>query len=227
MKLIIFGYPGSGKGVYSTSLVKHYGLTKISTGDIFRDEIKKGTELGKRVEGILKSGQLVPNEVVNEVFKEALSKISTGFILDGYPRTISQADFLSTLTNIDAIILVNASKEILVEKTAARRNCKNCGYPWNIADIDKTVDGVHYKLPLFLPKNPNICDHCGKKLELIQRPDDTPKIIEDRLNVYEKQTQPIIEYYRGKVPFVEVWMNKPPEEIVNEIVSGLEKLKLT
>jgi adenylate kinase len=229
MKLIIFGPPGSGKGTYSAKLKEKYGLEKVSTGDIFREEIKKGTKLGKAIEHFLKEGKLVPDEIVIEVVENKLKHLDN-FILDGYPRTVEQAKALDKITRIDAIIRINAAKEVLVEKISARRICSNpkCDGNYNIADIKKTVDGVDYFLPPLLPKNDMVCDKCGSPL--IQRDDDNPKTVEERLKVYENQSKPVLDYYEskkvGKVPILDIWMNRPPEITVEKIIDGLKALKI-
>ncbi len=230
MKLIIFGPPGSGKGVYSKDLSKKFNLKKISTGDVFREILKQDTELGKKVKEIVTSGGLIDDNLTNKIAKKEITNLDghTGFILDGYPRTINQANFLDSFEKIDALILIKCSREVLIEKTLARRNCKFCGYPWNIARIYKTVDGIKYELPQLLPtKDPTKCDHCGNPLELIQRHDDNLETVKNRLELYDKQTAPIIDHYRAKkIPFVEVWFNRAPEFVVADIVDGLKKLQL-
>lgn len=227
MKLIIFGPPGSGKGTYSSKLKEKFGLEKISTGDIFREEIKKGSELGKKVEKYLREGKLVPDDIVIEVVREKIKNLEK-FILDGFPRTVDQAKALDSMVNIDAIIKINAHPEILVEKISARRICSNpkCDGNYNVADIRKVIDGVEYILPPLLPKNDMKCDKCGSPL--IQRDDDKPSVIMDRLKVYEEQTKPVIDYYlkKKKPPFIEIWMSRPPEQVVEKIVEGLRKLNL-
>ncbi len=229
MKLIILGPPGSGKGTYSIRLKEKFRLEKISTGDIFRKEIKKGSTLGKKIENLLREGKLVPDDIVIEVIQKKLRNLDN-FILDGFPRTLRQAEALDKIAKIDAIIRINAPSEILVEKISARRICSNpkCDGNYNIADIKKTINGVNYVLPPLLPRKNMICDKCGSPL--IQRNDDNPKVIEERLNVYEKQSKPIIEYYMNKkevkIPFVDVWMNSPPEETVQRIIEGLNVLKI-
>jgi adenylate kinase len=223
MKLIIFGPPGSGKGTYSSRLKEKFGLERIATGEIFRAAIKEGSVLGKMVESYVAKGELGPDEIAIEVVKKEIEG-KENFILDGFPRTIKQAEALELMAKIDAIILINCHDEILVEKISARRICSNpaCDGNYNIADIHKTIDGIEYILPPLLPKKDMVCDKCGSPL--IQRKDDVPEVIKERLEVYKKQSLPVIEYYRKKkVPFVEVWMNRPPEEVVDKIIEGLKK----
>jgi adenylate kinase len=227
MKLIIFGPPGSGKGTYSSRLKEKFGLEKISTGDIFREEIKKGSELGKKVEDYLKKGELVPDEIVIKVVKEKIKNLDS-FILDGFPRTVEQAKALDMMTKIDAIIKINAHEEILIEKISGRRICSNtkCDGNYNVADIHKIIEGVEYILPPLLPKEDMRCDKCGS--QLIHRDDDRPEVVKERLRIYEEQSKPVVEYYKRKneVPFVEVWMNRPPEIVVEKIIEGLKNLGL-
>lgn len=226
MNLIIFGLRGSGKGTYASRLSPILGVPKISTGDIFRENIMKGTPLGKKVEQYYSSGTYVPDDIAIQVLKDRLKKPDTkkGFILDGFPRTVPQAKTLEKIVKIDAVINILAHKEILIEKASARRICKNpeCDGNYNIADIHKVIDGVEYILPPLLPKKDFICDKCGS--ELYQKEDDKPEIIKRRLEQDERLLKPVIEYYRGKVPFIEVWMNRPPEVIVEKIIEELKKI---
>jgi len=227
MKLIIFGPPGSGKGTYSSRLKERFGLEKISTGDIFREEVKKGSELGKKVEVYIKKGGLVPDEIVIEVVKERINNLDN-FILDGFPRTVKQAEALERITKIDAIIKINVHEEILIEKISGRRICSNpkCDGNYNIADIHKMVEGIEYILPPLLPKEDMKCDKCG--YPLIQRDDDKPEVMKERLRIYEEQSKPVLDYYKkkGNIPFIEVWMNRPPEMVVEKIIEGLKSLGL-
>ncbi|MEM2886051.1 MAG: nucleoside monophosphate kinase, partial [Thermoproteota archaeon] len=185
MRLVIFGPPGSGKGTYSSRIRDRFGLTKISTGDIFREEIKNQTELGRKIEGFLKRGELVPDSTVIEVVDRKLRNLDN-YILDGYPRTLEQARALDKISKIDAIIKINANEEILVEKISSRRICSNpaCDGNYNVADIRRTIDGIEYVLPPLLPREDMRCDKCGSPL--IQREDDKPEVVKERLKVYEK-----------------------------------------
>lgn len=228
MNLIIFGPPGSGKGTYSSRLIKHVNIVKISTGDMFRDAIKNQTELGMKAKEYNDRGELVPDEIVIRMFKERIEQpdCKKGFILDGFPRTLPQAKALERIAKIDAIINIIAPDEILIEKISARRICKNtkCDGNYNIADIRKTIDGIDYILPPILPGKEGTCDKCGS--ELYQRKDDRSEVIKERLKVYEKQSKPLIKYYKRIVPFVNIHMNRPPEIIVERILEGLKKLGL-
>lgn len=229
MKLIIFGPPGSGKGTYAQRVCPKLGIAKISTGDIFRSIAKGNDDFAKRIAKILESGQLVDDETAIKIFKERASQpdAKNGYMLDGFPRTIFQAKFLDSFNNLDAIINIIAPKEILIEKALARRICSNpkCDGNYNLADIRKTIDGVNYFLPPLLPKNDNVCDKCGSSL--YHRNDDNKETIELRSEVYEKQSKPIIEHYKNKgTRFIDIHMNRPPEEIVERILDEIRKVGL-
>lgn len=195
---------------------------------MFRDALKNQTELGMNAKEYMDKGELVPDDIVIEMFKKRIEKLDAkkGFILDGFPRTLPQVKTLEKITKIDAIINIIAPEEILVEKISARRICKNtkCDGNYNIANIKKTINGIDYILPPLLPEKPGICDKCGSKL--YQRKDDKPEVIKERLRVYEKQSNPVIDYYKGRIPFVNVHMNRSPQIIVDKILEGLNKLGL-
>lgn len=215
MKLIIIGAPGSGKGTQTSRLKSKLGIPAISTGEIFRDAIKENSELGKKIKKYLDSGQLVPDETVIEVIKDRISKpdCKKGSILDGFPRTIGQAKALEKITKIDACINLLIPKEVIVERLSARRTCKKCGEIYNLIGLK--------------PKREGICDKCGG--ELIQREDDKAAIIEERFRVFEKQTEPLLKYYKGKIPFINVKytsVKTPPEEMTEQIMKWLKKFKL-
>ncbi len=211
LKLIIFGPPGSGKGTYSSRLKEIFGIEHISTGDIFREEIKKGSELGKEVKKYVEKGELVPDEIVNEVVKEKIEKVK-GFILDGYPRTLNQAKFLLSITKIDAIIDLLVPEWVIVERLSSRVVCEKCGKVYNLRFLKPKVEGI--------------CDVCGGKL--VRREDDEPEIIKERFRIYEEMTKPVKEFLRKQgVKFIEIKCESvdiPPEKIVKEISEKLSKL---
>jgi adenylate kinase len=216
VKGIIFGAPGSGKGTYASRLQAKLGVEVIAMGDIFREILKQKTELGTKVKSYVEKGLLVPDAIVTEVLKERLSKIpkGKGFILDGYPRTLEQARALEKMTKIDVIMLLLVPDWIIVERLSSRRICRNCGAVYNTRFLKPKVDMV--------------CDKCGGTL--YQRSDDTPEVIKKRIEVYEAQTRPILDFFReGKVPFVVVScdaLDTPPEKVVDDIIRDLRKLNL-
>jgi adenylate kinase len=216
LKAIIFGAPGSGKGTYASRLQAKLGIDVIAMGDIFRELLKEDSELGRKVKVYVEKGLLVPDEIVVEVLKQRLSKIpkGKGFILDGYPRTLEQAKILEGITKIDVILLLDVSDWIIIERLSSRRICRNCGTVYNVRFLKPKVEGI--------------CDKCGGSL--YQRSDDNPEVIKKRLQVYQEQTRPLLEYFKAKkVPFVASstpTLDTPPELIVDKIIAELKKLKL-
>ncbi|HEY8363209.1 MAG TPA: adenylate kinase [Tissierellaceae bacterium] len=214
MRLVLLGPPGVGKGTQAAAIVKRYNIPHISTGDIFRANIKEGTELGKKAKEYMDKGLLVPDEIVVSIVKDRLSKddCKNGFLLDGFPRTIEQAEALDEeLKNmgikLDKVVNIYADKEILIERATGRRICKKCG--------------ATYHIKFNPPKVENICDIDGG--ELFQRDDDNEKTVATRIEVYQKQTEPLIEYYTKKGIILNVDGTKPIDEVFETIVKGLEE----
>ena len=213
---IIFGAPGSGKGTYASRLKAKLGVDVIAMGDILREIMKEDTEFGKKVRGYVEKGLLIPDDIVIEVLKQRFAKIprGRGFILDGYPRTLEQAEALEKNAKIDVIILLMVPDWIIIERLSTRRICKNCGAVYNTRFLKPKVDMV--------------CDKCGGPL--YQRSDDNPEVIKKRIEVYEEQTRPILQFFRERtVSFVVAScdaLDTPPETVVEEIVKELKKLKL-
>ncbi len=182
MRLIFLGPPGSGKGTQAELLADKLDIPHISTGDIFRDNIKKETDLGKKAKEYIDKGQLVPDHVTNYMVKGRLEKLD-GYILDGYPRTIPQAKFLDCIQDIDKVVEFELSDKEVIKRISGRRTCKKCG--------------AMYHIVWNPPKKKGVCDECGSAL--IQRSDDKPETIKKRLEVYKKQTAPLIDYYSDKL----------------------------
>lgn len=191
MNIILFGPPGAGKGTQAKLMSEHYKVPHISTGDILRNNVKENTILGKKAKEYMDKGELVPDELLIDMISDSLKKpeAKNGFILDGYPRTIPQAESLSKIIkNIDLAIYLETSKDIIVKRLSGRRVCKKCGRNYHLINMP--------------PKKDMICDDCGA--ELYQREDDKEKTIINRLNVYLKQSTPVLDYYKksGKLKTV-------------------------
>jgi adenylate kinase len=187
-KIILLGAPGSGKGTLAEKITAKYGIPQISTGDILRQNTEEGTELGKKAKEYMDRGDLVPDDLVVDLVADRLAKPDAreGFMLDGFPRTIAQAEALNKVlaasgAKIDFVIYLNTPKEELIKRISGRRLCGVCGKSYNVNN------------PEFAPTSREICDICGGKL--IQRPDDTEEVAETRIDVYNEQTLPLVGYY--------------------------------
>ena len=211
--IILLGAPGAGKGTHAKRLSSVLGIPHISTGDIFREEMEKNSDLGCEVRRYVESGELVPDEVVNMIVKRRLSQddCKKGFILDGYPRTLPQAMALEEIVKelslpLKKVINLIVSEEEIIRRLSGRRICRNCGAIFHIINMP--------------PQKEGICDYCGG--ELYQRDDDTPEAIRHRLAVYHKQTEPLIRFYEEKGLLVNVNCEVPLEQSVDEIVKILQ-----
>jgi len=191
VRMCFLGAPGVGKGTFAGHIAPYFNIPTISSGDLVRDEIKKGTAIGKKIKSLNDKGLLVADEIVTEMIRKRLtnSDCSNGFLLDGFPRRTSQASSLNTFTKLDLVLNIRLREEVLIEKACARRVCETCGKGYNVANIN--IDDI--RMPPLLPKIAGKCDKCGGKL--IQRADDTEDIVRNRLLVYHKETFPLIEYY--------------------------------
>jgi len=207
MNIVILGAPGSGKGTQAVRIAEKHSLKHISTGDLLREAVAAGTPLGKQVESILTSGKLVSDEIVLELIREVLQKgAAAGWILDGYPRTTEQAKALETLLGdirrkINSVLVLDVDNEAIVERLSNRRTCESCKAVYNLINKPPKVEGK--------------CDRCGGAL--LQRDDDKPDTIRKRLNVYEEQTRPIIEFYEGKHTVHHVNGMLPIDQVTTEI----------
>ncbi len=207
MKLVLLGAAGSGKGTLAKNIVKDFGIPQLSTGDILREIAKSNSTLGKTIASFQQSGKLVPDEITFEVLKERLSKndCKSGYILDGYPRTLNQAQLLAKVADIDAVISIELDFDEIVKRLVSRRNCPKCG------EIDNTnYEGYN-----------GLCRKC--QTLLFQRDDDKPEAIKSRLEVYKQNITPLINFYGDKV-FV-VSSAGTPEETYKPVKTFLEGLK--
>lgn len=208
MKIIMLGAPGAGKGTQAIKIAEKYGLPHISTGDIFRYNIKNNTELGKKAKEYMDNGQLVPDDLTVTILLDRLARddCSKGYILDGYPRTIPQAEVLENALNklsdkIDYALNIVVPDENIIERMSGRRTCPNCGETYHIIYNNTEIDGV--------------CDKC--KGDLIQRPDDMPETVKKRLEVYHAQTKPLEDFYKSRNIYKEVDGTKAMSEVFNEV----------
>ena len=206
------GPPGAGKGTQAAKIVEKYGVPHISTGDIFRENIKKGTELGKKAQEYMNRGELVPDDLVIEIATTRLLEddCKNGFLLDGFPRTVYQAEKLDEFlaardSKIDKVLDIAVEKEELITRLTGRRVCKACGASFHVVNIP--------------PKKEGVCDFCGG--ELIQRADDNLETVTNRIDVYEAQTMPLIDYYEKAGNLVHIDGSTGLESVFADIVAAL------
>lgn len=213
MKLVILGPPGAGKGTQADYIIKKYDIPHISTGDIFRENIKNNTELGKRAKSYMDKGLLVPDELVIDLVEDRIKKddAKDGFLLDGFPRTVAQAVSLDAILDAEGdkltkVININVEPEILIKRACGRRICKTCG--------------ATYHIEFNPPKVSGICDNDGTKL--IQRDDDNEETVKKRIEVYFDQTAPLIDYYNAQGLLIDVNGAQDIDKVFDEIVAGLK-----
>lgn len=214
MRLVILGPPGAGKGTQAEYIVKNYNTPHISTGDIFRENIKNGTELGKKAKSYMDDGLLVPDELVIEIVKDRLSRddVKNGFLLDGFPRTVAQAVSLDAFLEereeeLTSVLNIKVDTDILVERAVGRRVCKTCG--------------ASYHVKYNPPKEEGVCDK--DQGPLIQRDDDKEATVKTRIKVYFDQTSPLIDYYKAQGLLVDIDGEKSIDEIREEIRKTLDE----
>ena len=212
MKIIMLGAPGAGKGTQAKKIAAKYEIPHISTGDIFRANIKNGTELGNKAKTYMDQGLLVPDELVVDLVVDRVSQddCSRGYVLDGFPRTIPQAEALDKALadrgqKMDYAIDVDVPDENIINRMGGRRACVNCGSTYHIVNIPTKVEGI--------------CDKCGK--EVILRDDDKPETVQKRLHVYHEQTQPLIDYYKNQGILRSVDGTRPMDTVFADIVEIL------
>jgi adenylate kinase len=187
MRVVLLGAPGAGKGTHCKRIADRYGVVHLSSGDILRRERAAGTELGKKAQGYMDAGALVPDDLIVAMMTKAIQQAPTGYVLDGFPRTVNQAEVLdkslvAQKTGIDMVLNLRVNDGVVVERITGRRSCPKCGAVYHVKNMPPKVTGV--------------CDRDGTSL--VQRPDDTEEVVRNRLETYYRQTEPVVEYYRAK-----------------------------
>jgi len=211
MNIVLLGKPGAGKGSLCTEITKNEHAIHVSTGQIFRNEIAKGTELGKIADSYISKGNLVPDDITNKIMENLLrSNPNASYLFDGYPRTLNQAIGLTKLSkdlgiNLDAVIDLDVDDDLVIKRLLSRRVCKNCGETYNLITRNPKVEGI--------------CDVCGKEITI--RHDDNEIAIKERLHVYIEQTQPLIDYYKKLGLLIKVDASKDPHELYRDIKEKL------
>jgi adenylate kinase len=214
MKVVLLGAPGAGKGTQCKSVVERYGLLHLSSGDILRQEKAEGTELGKKAQGYMDSGALVPDEIIIEMMAKAIEKAPpAGFMLDGFPRTVNQAVELDNALaargqQIDAVLNLEIDDHVVTKRITGRRSCPKCGAVYHIENLK--------------PKTEGICDHDGT--ELVQRPDDTEQVLANRLETYHRQTEPLVDYYKKNGTVYNFDADRNPDDVRASIFEKLDAL---
>ncbi len=212
MKLVLIGSPGAGKGTQAKVLSKHFGIAHISTGDLLREETSLKTEIGLKIIDIMNAGKLVSDEIVEALLSNRIKKddCKNGFILDGYPRNVEQAEGLSAVVgNIDKVVLISVDDNLIIERMVGRRGCPKCGQMYHIKYNPPKEDGV--------------CSECGS--ELVQRKDDNEETVKNRLSVYHTSTSPIIDYYKNKGLLLEISGVGNIDDISKQLIDALEGAK--
>ncbi len=212
MKLVLIGSPGAGKGTQAKVLSKHFGIAHISTGDLLREETSLKTEIGLKIIDIMNAGKLVSDEIVEALLSNRIKKddCKNGFILDGYPRNVEQAEGLSAIVgNIDKVVLISVDDDLIIERMVGRRGCPKCGQMYHIKYNPPKEDGV--------------CSECGS--ELVQRKDDNEETVKNRLSVYHTSTSPIIDYYKNKGLLLEISGVGNIDDISKQLIDALEGAK--
>ncbi len=203
-RIMLLGAPGAGKGTQSSNIVDAYDVEHVTTGDALRANKDMETEYGTPRE-FMEAGELVPDPVVNEIVEAALTD-ADGFVLDGYPRNLSQAEYLDSITDLDVVAYLKVSTEELLTRLTGRRVCSECG--------------TNYHVEYNPPEEPGVCDACGG--ELIQRDDDTEETARDRIEVFEENTMPVVEHFRGEAAFVEIDGEQAPDAVWSDLKTAIE-----
>lgn len=212
MRILLLGAPGSGKGTQAKALAGMYGLLHVAPGDVFRQEVKAKTDLGRLVQGIMARGELVSDDITVRIIENKLDSQEAGFVLDGFPRNVAQAEALDRMlgkngTGLSVVFHLAVSVEEVLKRAKSRRVCSGCGRPYNLSSEPPEVAGT--------------CDCCGGKL--VSREDDKEDTVKDRLAVYRKATEPLVQYYRDKGLLEEIDGSRPVAEVTADLAGLLEQ----
>ena len=214
MRIVLLGAPGAGKGTQCKNIVTQYALLHLSSGDILRQERAAGTELGKKAQSYMDSGALVPDEIIIEMMTKAIDKApAAGFILDGFPRTVNQAVELDKSLacshhEIDAVLNLKIDDGAVAKRLTGRRSCPRCGAVYHIENLKPKVEGL--------------CDNDGT--ELVQRPDDSPEVVANRLKTYHQQIEPLVDYYRNNSTVYDIDADRDVDEVKTSVFENLDAL---
>jgi len=214
MRLVFLGPPGAGKGTQAKSVAARYDVPHISTGDMLREALRNGTPLGLKAKEYMDGGLLVPDDVVVGIVKDKLESISDGFLLDGFPRTVAQAEALDAILaesgeKLDSVVYFDVDEDAVVRRLSGRRTCRSCG--------------ANYHVQAMPPKTEGVCDKCGG--DLYQRDDDKPEVVRERLAVYREETAPLIEYYQEQRLLDELEAGKSVDEVGKELIKRLSEVE--
>lgn len=213
MRAVLLGAPGAGKGTHCKRIAERYSVVHLSSGDILRRERAEGTELGKKAQGYMDAGALVPDDLIVEMMTKAIHEASTGYVLDGFPRTVNQAEVLDKAlvaqkTGIDMVLNLCVSDSVVVERITGRRSCPKCGGVYHVKNMPPKVAGV--------------CDRDGTPL--VQRPDDTEEVVRNRLETYYRQTEPVVDYYKARRTVHDLEADGDPDTVATVIFQRLDPL---
>jgi len=213
MKIVLLGAPGAGKGTHCKRVADRYGVAHLSSGDILRRERAESTELGKKAQSYMDAGALVPDDLIVEMMSRAIRRAPAGYVLDGFPRTVNQAEVLDrSLTQangaIDSVVNLEVDDKVVLERITGRRSCPQCGAVYHVKNMPPKVD--------------ELCDKDGTRL--IQRPDDTEEVVSNRLETYCQQTRPVVDYYRARRTVHDIDANGDADAVADVIFQKLDRL---
>jgi adenylate kinase len=211
MKVVLLGAPGAGKGTHCKRIADRYGVVHLSSGDILRRARAEGSELGRKAQSYMDAGTLVPDDLIVEMMSQAIHQAPAGYVLDGFPRTVNQAEVLNESLaaqqdGTDMVINLLVDNDVVLERITGRRSCPKCGAVYHVKNMPPNVDGT--------------CDHDGTAL--VQRPDDTEEVVRNRLETYYRQTKPVVDYYRARGTVYDIDANQSADGAAAEIFAKLD-----